>query len=86
MGNTRRIPNYMLFRKPRTRTIRALNNIFVITGIARNAVEDARQTLQTGPRTKLRFQIPTVQDDEVVVMRNRGKILSLLEQASCGRR
>lgn len=82
MENATRLPNYQLLRRPRTRVIRDLNNIFVITGIARNAVEDARQLLQSGPRTKLRFPIPTVQDEEVVVARNRSKILSLLEQTA----
>jgi len=81
MGSTKQPPNYMVFRKPRTRTLRALNNIFVITGIARNAVEDARQTLQAQRRGKLRFPIPTVQGDKVVVARRRTKILSLLGQA-----
>ncbi len=81
MENARRLPNYMLFRRPRTRVIRQLNNIFVIIGIARNAVEDARKNLDAGPRTKLRFPIPTVQDEQVVAARNRGKILSLLQQA-----
>ena len=71
----------MLFRRPRNRAIRGLNNIFVVTGIARNAVEDARRTLESGPRTKLRFPIPTVQDEEVVAARNRSKILSLLKLA-----
>ncbi len=82
MENARRLPNYRLFRRPRTRAIRELNNSFVVTGIARNAVEVARQTLQSGPRTKLRFSIPTVRNEQVVVARNRSKILSLLEQAA----
>jgi hypothetical protein len=78
---TKQLPNYNLFRRPRGRVIRELNNIVVITGIARNAVEDARKTLQSGPRTKLRFKVPSVKDEQVVAARNRSKILSLLEQA-----
>jgi len=81
MEDAKRLPNYNLFRKPRNRAIRELNNIFVVTGIARNAVNDARETLQSGPRTKLRFTIPTVRDEQIVAARNRSKILSLLEQA-----
>jgi hypothetical protein len=81
MKNLNKLPNYMLFRKPRTRAIRELNNIYVVTGIARNAVEDARLTLKKGPRTKLRFSIPSVQDEQVVAARNRSKILSLLDHA-----
>jgi len=82
MENSKKYRNYMVFRKPRNRTIRELNNIYVVTGIARNTVEDARRTLETGPRTKLRFEIPTVRDEMVVAARNRSKILFLLERAS----
>jgi hypothetical protein len=82
MEDYKQLRNYMVFRKPRTRTIRELNNIYVVAGVARNAVEDARSTLQSGPRTKLRFEIPTVRGETVVAARNRSKILYLLERAS----
>jgi len=81
MEHTKRLPNYNLLRKPRNRTIRQLNNIFVVTGIAKNSVEEARRTLESGPRTKLHFTIPSIRDEKVVAARNRTKILSLLEQA-----
>ena len=82
MEDANKFRNYMVFRKPRTRAIRELNNIYVISGIARNAIEDARRTLETGPRTKLRFEIPTIRDEKVVAARNRSKILSLLKRAA----
>jgi len=81
MEKKKQVPNVKLFRRPRSRVIRELNNIVVVTGIARNAVEDARQTLQSGTRTKLRFQVPSVKGEQVVAARKRSKILSLLEQA-----
>ena len=73
--------NYQLLWKPRLRVFRELNNIVVITGIARNAVDDARQALQSAPDAKLRFQVPTVRDERFGVTRSRAKILDLLERA-----
>jgi hypothetical protein len=81
MDNATRLPNYMLFRKPRTRTTRALNNVFVVTEIARRAVAEARKTYRVTPPSQLNFSIPTVRGEEIVVARRRNKILSLLDQA-----
>lgn len=81
MGKVKRPPNYQLFRKPRTQAIRELNNIFVLTGIASNAVDYAHRTLKSGSRAKLRFSVPTLRNEKVVVARERSEILSLLEQA-----
>jgi len=80
MKDAKRLPNYDLFREPRNRAIRELNNIFVVTQIAQEAVKDAHTTLQSGRRTKLRFSIPTVQREKIVAARNKSDILSLLEQ------
>jgi len=70
----------MLFRRPRTRAIRGLNNIYVINTLARNALTSAKE--QVGQqRGKLNFEVPSVSGERVVTARNRNKILRLLTQA-----
>lgn len=82
MDNAKRLPNYMLLRRPRTRAIRQLNNIFVVTQIAQSALDDARRTLEAGPHTKLLFSVPTIRNEQVGVPRRRSKILALLKDAA----
>lgn len=72
--------NYMTFRKPRTRAIRALNNICVINTIARNSLIDAKFQLETGTKTKLNYEIPTISGEQITVARRRFKILNLIKK------
>jgi hypothetical protein len=82
MAQSRQPINYLVFKKAKAGAKEQLNNIFVVTSIAKNAVEDARQILNNDLRARLRFPVPTVQRDRVVVARNRTEILSLLEQTA----
>lgn len=78
--SAKRPKNYNTFRIPRTRTIRALNNIYVINSIARNSLIDAKSQLETGSRTKLNYEIPTISGDSITVAHRRSKILRLLKE------
>jgi len=80
MGSIRRQRNYMLFRRPRTRAVRALNNIYVINTLARNALASAKEQLAQD-RGRLDFEVPSVRGERVVTARHRGIILGLLAQA-----
>lgn len=71
--------NYMIFRRPRTQAIKALNNIYVINSIARNSLREAKGALEAKPKAKLNFEIPTVSGDSISVARRRTKVLSLLK-------
>jgi hypothetical protein len=80
MGNTRGKPNYMRFRRPRTRAIKGLNNIYVINTLARSALASAKEQISL-QRGKLGFEVPSVSGERIVAARNRGKIIRLLRQA-----
>ena len=60
--------------------MKALNNICVINKIARNSLIDAKSQLETGPKTKLNYEIPNISGDCITVARRRSKILSLLSK------
>jgi len=80
MGSSERQRNYKLFRRPRTRAIRGLNNIYVINTLSRNSLASAKKQL-TKERGKLDFEVPSVSGERIVTARNRGKILRLLGEA-----
>lgn len=80
MGNTQKQRNYSRFRRPRTRAIRGLNNIYVVNTLARNALASAKDQVSS-QHGKLDFEVPSVSGERVVTARNRGKILRLLTQA-----
>ena len=70
----------MLFRRPRTRAIRGLNNIYVINTLSCNALGSARQQF-TSAGGKLDFEVPSISGERVIAARRRNKILQLLTQA-----
>lgn len=76
----KRQKNYMTFRRPRTRTIKALNNIYVINTISRQALVDYRGSLQTISLRKVGFDIPVVSGERIVVTRRKSKIFQLLDE------
>jgi len=80
MGSSKKQRNFMLFRRPRTRAIRGLNNIYVINTLSRNSLASAKEQL-TRERGKLDFEVPSVSGERIVTARNRGKILRLLDKA-----
>jgi len=80
MENTRKKRNYMRFRRPRTRAIKGLNNIYVVSTLARNALASAKEQVSL-QRGKLDFEVPSVSGERVVTARNRGKIIRLLTKA-----
>lgn len=77
----RKSKNYMTFRKPRTRAIRALNNLYVINTIARNSLKEAKQNLKSHKNAKLHYEVPVVSGETIVVARRKSKIISLLKEA-----
>ena len=76
---TKRQKNYMIFRRPRTRTIKALNNIYVINTVSRQALADYRGSLQTISLTKIGFDIPVISGEQIVVARRKSKIFQLID-------
>ena len=78
---TKREKNYMTFRRPRTRTIKALNNIYAINTISRQALADYRGSLQTISLSKIGFDIPVISGERVVVARRKSKIFQLVDEA-----
>ncbi|TEU19594.1 MAG: hypothetical protein E3J21_03310 [Anaerolineales bacterium] len=79
MGKKQR--NYMTFRRPRTRAVRALNNIYVVTTLTINALTDVKNQLRSEKGAKLNFEVPVVSGERIVVPRQRTKILQLLDNA-----
>lgn len=79
MGKRQR--NYMTFRKPRTRAVKALNNIYVVTTLTINALTDVKAQVQSEGGSKLKFEVPVVSGEKIVVPRRRTKILHLLDNA-----
>lgn len=72
---------YMTFRRPRTRTIKALNNLSVINTIARNSLREVKTNLQCQRSVKLRYKVPVVSGETITVARRKSKIISLLDKA-----
>lgn len=77
----KRQKNYITFRRPRTRAIKALNNIYVINTISRQALVDYRGSLQTISLNKIGFDIPIISGERIVVARRKSKIFQLLDEA-----
>lgn len=77
---TERQKNYMIFRRPRTRTIKALNNISVTNTISRQALTDYRGSLQTISLSKIGFGIPVISGEQIVVARRKSEIFQLLDE------
>lgn len=71
----------MTFRRPRTQTIKALNNLSVVNTIAQNSLKEARDNLKSKKIAKLHYEIPVVTGETIVVARRKSKIISLLEKA-----
>ena len=74
----KRPQNWYVIRLPRTRAIRALNNIYVINTLSKNAISELNMRLKGKARTKLPFEIPSVDGDRIVSARRRSKIRKLL--------
>lgn len=77
----KRQTNYMTFRKPRTRAVKALNNIYVVTTLTINALADVKAQMQSAGGLKLKFEVPVVSGERIVVPRRRTKIMQLLDNA-----
>jgi hypothetical protein len=77
----RTLKNYRVFRRPRSRTIRALNNIYVVNTLTVNALVDLRSQLRSQDEHKLNFEVPVVSGDRVVVPKRKTKMLQLLDHA-----
>ncbi|NVM56582.1 MAG: hypothetical protein HWN51_00460, partial [Desulfobacterales bacterium] len=75
------LKNYRVFRRPRSRTVRALNNIHVVNALTINALVDLRNQLRSQDEHKLNFEIPVVSGDRIVVPKRKTKILQLLDHA-----
>lgn len=71
----------MIFRRPRSSTIRTLNNIYVMHTIARRSLEEAKSALGSEAVKRLDFQIPTVIGETITVAKRKSKVLSLLNEA-----
>lgn len=77
----RTLKNYGVFRRPRSRTIRALNNIHVVNTLTINALVDLRNQLRSQDKHNLNFEIPVVSGDRIVIPKRKTKILQLLDHA-----
>lgn len=75
------LKNYRVFRRPRSRTIRALNNIHVVNTLTINALVDLRNQLRSQDEHNLNFEIPVVSGDRIVIPKRKTKILQLLDHA-----
>ena len=73
--------HYKTFRRPRTRAIKAINNLYVVNELSREALGDLRKELKAHRGNRIDREIPVIQGDHVVVVRRRSKILQLLENS-----
>jgi len=76
------LKNYEEFRVPRTRTIRALNDVHVVTSLSCRALQDAQQALGAPEITKLSFEVPTVKGESISIAREKSEIMALLSKAA----
>ena len=81
MGALKDLTNYQRFRRPRVRVIKALNNLYVVVNISRQALERERQSLVTTAPLKIPFEIPVIDGRVIPVDRRRSKINQLLKKA-----
>lgn len=80
-GRRKTHKNYYLFNKPRTRTVRAINNIYVLNVVSINALLDIKDEYEGGKRKSIGFIVPGVKGDGIVAKRKRESILQLLDSA-----
>jgi len=73
--------NHMIFRRPRTKAIRTLNNIYVMNTIARSSLKEARNDLRSDRLKRLNFEVPTVSGETITIAKRKTKVLSLLDEA-----
>ncbi len=71
----------MIFRKPRTRGIKALNNLYVVNTIVQNSLKEAKDNLKSKKIAKLHYEIPVVTGETIAVARRKSKIIRLLDEA-----
>lgn len=81
MGKIKRPRNYLIFRKPRNRAIRGLNNIYVLNELSCKALLSAKKQLEEDKKKKLNFEVPAVTGDIVTTVQRRIKIIRLLGEA-----
>jgi len=73
--------HYQLFRKRRTQTIRALNNVYVLNGLMSHGLESVTQEVKVAHKRQLDFEIPSSTGETIVASRKRSKILKQLDIA-----
>lgn len=77
----KRQKHYMVFRRPRTQTIRAINNTIVLTIMTSRALEEVKKQVRDKGPQKIGFEIPSTSGENIIVQRQRARILELLEEA-----
>ena len=73
--------HYEFFRKRRSRTIRALNNVWVLNGLMTRGLESVKKEVKAAPERKLKFEVPSSTGEKIVATRKRSRILRELDNA-----
>jgi hypothetical protein len=81
MINKRQPRNYRLFSTLRNRAFRSLNNIYVLDQLATRALLSEKKELESGRKTKLNFEVPSIKGDFIETARKKEDIIQLLEEA-----
>lgn len=72
--------NYVELRRPRTRAIRALNDVHVTRHLTFTALAKLTKRLHSSEPEEINFSIPSVSGETIVVTRDKSAILKLVEQ------
>jgi hypothetical protein len=78
----KRSRSYWTFREPRNRTIRSLNNTYVLTSLIEKSLRDLQRNLLPGKKQpESEYVVPSSNGEKTVLSRDSTEISSVLENA-----
>jgi len=78
----KRAKNYMIFRRPRSKALKSLNNIYVIGRLTSGWIVELKDKIKKLDTRKIHFEYPTQNGKSLKVARKKSKIIRLLDEKS----
>ena len=73
--------NYETFREPRTRTIKELNNVYVLANLTSKLLSERQKRIAVGEADQLEFEAPSASGETTIVTRDVKQLTNLLKNA-----
>lgn len=76
-----RFKHFPIFEQPRTRAVRAINDIHVLNVLSSNALLEIKDEIENGKRNRIGFSVPGIKKGEITLKRRKEAVLGLLDSA-----